>query len=182
MPKGIYKHKPFSIEHREKIRQSKLNKPVRFWLGKHRSLETREKIGKANKGNIKSKELRKQMSIARKGRHFSKEEREKKYKSRRGLNHPCWKGGVTPINEKIRRSPEYKLWRDSVFKRDGFTCIWCGKKNGNGKTVILNADHIKPFSLYPELRFAIDNGRTLCRECHMKTDTFGTKLNKIIKL
>ena len=81
--------------------------------------------------------------------------------------HHNWRGGVTKINERIRKSIEYKLWRESVFKRDNFTCVWCGQRGGK-----LNADHIKPFALYPELRFAIDNGRTLCRECHRKTDTY----------
>lgn len=89
-----------------------------------------------------------------------------------GEKHWNWKGGITPINTKIRNSLEYKLWRESVFKRDSYTCIWCGLKSGNGKTVILNADHIKPFCDYPELRFAIDNGRTLCKECHQKTETY----------
>src|SRR3989304_1550222 len=69
-----------------------------------------------------------------------------------------------------KNSKEYKLWRTAVFERDGYTCIWCGrKKEVAGK---LNADHIKPFAYYPELRFAIDNGRTLCVGCHKTTDTY----------
>jgi len=90
-----------------------------------------------------------------------------------GKNHYLWKGGVVPINKKIRMSVEYKLWRTSVFVRDNYTCIWCGARGGNGKKVILNADHIKQFAFYPELRFAIDNGRTLCEDCHKTTNTYG---------
>jgi len=84
-----------------------------------------------------------------------------------------WKGGVTPINMLIRKSREYKLWRKTVFERDNYTCVWCNYKGGN-----LNADHIKPFSLYPKLRFLIDNGRTLCSPCHRTTETFGSKMRK----
>ena len=93
---------------------------------------------------------------------------------RRGEKSNFWKGGITPINKIIRTSSEYKLWRKSVFERDNYTCIWCGIR---GKE--LNADHIKPFALFPELRFAIDNGRTLCRGCHQKTDTWGNRKNEI---
>lgn len=89
---------------------------------------------------------------------------------------PNWRGGATPKNQIIRTSKEYKLWRVAVFTRDNYTCIWCGVKCGNGKKVFLNADHIKPFALFPELRFAIDNGRTLCVDCHRKTDTFGGRV------
>lgn len=63
---------------------------------------------------------------------------------------------------------EYKLWREAVFKRDNFTCIWCDARGGK-----LTSDHIKPFSLFPELRFSIDNGRTLCLSCHKTTNTWG---------
>lgn len=86
-----------------------------------------------------------------------------------GDKNKSWKGGITPINEKIRKSIEYKLWRESVFERDKYTCVFCGDNRGGN----LEADHIKPFAYYPELRFAIDNGRTLCHDCHQKTDTYG---------
>jgi len=111
-----------------------------------------------------------------KGKNMSEEQRKKLEGPRlnfRGKNSSNWKGGITPINFKIRNSLEYKLWRDSVFTRDNFTCVWCGRRRKLGDRVILNADHIKPFSLFPELRFAIDNGRTLCKECHKTTNTWG---------
>lgn len=88
-----------------------------------------------------------------------------------GENAPGWKGGVTPVNEAARKSMEYKTWRTSVFQRDSYTCQECGKRGCE-----LNADHIKPFALYPELRFEVSNGRTLCVPCHKKTPTYGGKL------
>ena len=86
-----------------------------------------------------------------------------------GSNNPSWKGGVSTIHASIRGSIEYKLWRKSVFERDKYKCVWCGISG------YLQADHIKPFALFPELRFAIDNGRTLCVPCHKTTDTYGRK-------
>ena len=90
-----------------------------------------------------------------------------------GAKNNMWKGGITPINEKIRKSIEYKIWREAVFARDNWTCVFCNKKEDVSGS--LEADHIKPFAYFPELRFAIDNGRTLCHICHSKTDTY---LNK----
>lgn len=100
------------------------------------------------------------------------------HKKRREL-HWAWKGGVTSTDKVLRFSCEYKLWRTAVFERDNYMCVWCGVKGhkGFGKRVVLNADHIKPWCDYPELRFAIDNGRTLCIECHRKTSNYGR--NKI---
>lgn len=89
-------------------------------------------------------------------------------KSIRGDRHPNWQGGKTNKLKMLRNSTEYKLWRVAVFERDGYKCVWCGSsKSGN-----LEADHIKPFAIFPDLRFAIDNGRTLCKDCHKKTDTY----------
>ena len=88
-------------------------------------------------------------------------------KSRSGEGNSNWQGGIMSENKKIRQSPEYKLWREAVFKRDEWTCVWCGQRGGK-----LNADHIKSFALFPELRLTVSNGRTLCFECHKKTDTY----------
>jgi len=78
--------------------------------------------------------------------------------------------GLSTENDKIRHSVAYKIWRTAVFERDDYTCQNCNEKGG-----YLNADHIKPFSLYPDLRFELNNGRTLCVPCHKATDTFGRK-------
>lgn len=159
----------FSEDAKNNMKKAKLENPTSptstlYWLGKKRSQETISKMKKAWK-------TRKPFSI---------ESRRKMGDSHRGAKTHLWRGGITRSNIKIRNSMEFKLWRTAVFERDKYTCIWCGARNGNGKAVILNADHIKPFSLYPELRFAIDNGRTLCRDCHRKTDTYGNKIYHLI--
>jgi len=76
--------------------------------------------------------------------------------------------GLTDANERDRKSAAYKLWRKAVFERDNHTCVFCNKRGGE-----LQADHIKPFALFPTLRFLITNGRTLCVDCHKSTDTYG---------
>lgn len=85
-----------------------------------------------------------------------------------GPKNANWKGGVTGERHLLMGQLEYKLWRKSVFERDDYTCQICNKRG-----VVLHADHLKPWALYPELRYAIDNGRTLCVFCHRQTDTYG---------
>lgn len=60
-----------------------------------------------------------------------------------------------------RNTPEYRVWRKSVFERDNYTCQMCGKKGGE-----LNAHHIKLWKSHPESRYDIKNGVTLCESCH----------------
>jgi hypothetical protein len=127
-----------------------------------------KRIPPSRKGIKLSDETRKKMSLARMGRKVTLKTRRLISTALKGSKSPLWKGGKKDKMLMLRRSLEYKIWRESVFKRDSWTCIWCGRIGGK-----ICADHIKPFALYPELRFAIDNGRTLCRECHLTTETYG---------
>lgn len=120
---------------------------------------------------IRTPEIRakisKTASISRMGYKPTLEARRNMSEAKKGAKSRFWKGGITAINILIRTSAEYRLWRKAVFERDNHTCIWCGETKGE-----LHADHIKPFAHYPELRFAIDNGRVLCKPCHKTTDTY----------
>ena len=127
--------------------------------GKRKSEKHCLNLGLAHKGQV-AWNKRKQHFAIRKEKHWN------------------WQGGITPINKVIRHSLEYKLWREAVFKRDGYTCVWCGIRSAKDIKVFLHPDHIKPFAYYPELRFAIDNGRTLCESCHKKTDTYAGRAKK----
>ena len=59
-----------------------------------------------------------------------------------------------------RTTSEYRSFKKAVLERDGYCCVICGA------TDHLHVHHIKPFREYPELRTDIDNGITLCADCH----------------
>lgn len=154
---------------REKMRKAHNGKmPSRSCIEKARLLrkgmevpiEVRRKISRTLKGNVPwNKDKKGVMPIPwNKG---------KKCGGISGQRHWNWQGGITKPHNQIRVSLEYKLWRRAVLERDNYTCRFCGQHGGK-----LCVDHIKPFAMYPELRLAIDNGRTLCHECHKKTPTY----------
>ena len=62
----------------------------------------------------------------------------------------------------------YKKWRISVFERDNYTCQECGRRNIEGLNLYLEAHHKFSWKIFPEFRYKLWNGITLCRECHKK--------------
>lgn len=83
-----------------------------------------------------------------------------------GKNHPQWKGGLTLKNYgykgiRLANGNREKIWRNKIYERDSWTCQICHEIGGN-----LNAHHIKSWKDYPDDRYDIDNGITLCYDCH----------------
>ena len=121
-----------------------------------------------NKGIPWNEEARKKMSMAKLGKPSATSGKPRS--SIRGKNHHNWKGGITSKNRLIRHSIEYKQWRLNVLRRDKWTCVSCGFRSTKSKAAgysycDIRVDHIKPFFLYPKLRFNVANGRTLCIPC-----------------
>jgi len=60
-----------------------------------------------------------------------------------------------------RTGSKYSEWKSRVNVRDNFKCVKCGR---DGK----EAHHKKSWKEFPELRFDVSNGETLCLDCHKK--------------
>ena len=91
--------------------------------------------------------------------------------AKKGENHWHWRGGITSENKRLKKSLEYRKWREAVFARDNFTCQFCGIRG-----CYLEPHHIRGFAEYPELRFVVENGITLCENCHKLTDNYKKKV------
>jgi len=155
-------------------------------LGKKWSIEARKKHslvmkGKSTSPSTQFKKGHKFLGDLTKPNYFQKgithslQWRIKMSKIMAGNNNPAWRGGKTPKLFALRLTFKYREWRKSVLLRDNFTCVFCGYKSKGIKPSDIQADHIKPFAIYPKLRFTISNGRTLCKPCHKITDTYGYK-------
>jgi hypothetical protein len=155
-------------------------------LGRRHTAESRAKMSRAAKGKtawnkgktglwIPTPENRLHMSLSHLGkRHPISEETRRKIslalKGRPllankgrfvGSKSVHWKGGVTPEYRRIRKSPQFKSWRESVFGRDKWTCQKHGDVGGK-----IHPHHILNFAQHPALRFDPNNGVTLCESAH----------------
>lgn len=87
----------------------------------------------------------------------------RKFPSRGGGNHYLWKKDRNLIKgTHERNNPEYKQWRKEVWLRDNFTCK-IANPNCEGR---IEAHHILGWRDYPELRYQVNNGITLCHAHH----------------
>lgn len=77
-------------------------------------------------------------------------------------NSPTWKGGITSELILARNNSQYDKWRLDVYSKDYYTCQCCGKS----KDIVKNAHHFYNFVDNISDRYNIDNGITLCEECH----------------
>jgi hypothetical protein len=124
-----------------------------------------------------------------------------KYMRFAGKNSCRYIDGRTPLYENIRKLEMSVKWRKQVFERDNYTCQECGDSTGGN----LEAHHINSFSNILEtflkeydqfspiedketlVRLAfkyepfwdLDNGITLCKDCHIKTNNYGRKNQEI---
>ncbi len=168
------------FSHTEETKRKISRNSARYWKGKKRP-QVGQKIAAKLKGRP---------NLALKGRKFPGRKNEGQFKQgqkawnegqtmppeygekvrqamiekgaiRYGPDNPAWKGGITPEMQKLRKSKQYAEWRQAVFKRDAYTCQVCGQVGGN-----IVAHHIKRWANYPEYRFDVANGLTMCRPCH----------------
>ena len=154
-------------------------KPISF------TEEHKRKIGEATRKRIggmtekkDTEETKKKKSLAQIGKHC-------------GEKCSFWKGGISPLRRTIRTSFKYRQWISDIFTKDDFICQECWVRGGK-----LSAHHIKSFSkiieenkiktfeeaLNCEELWNINNGITLCKKCHSKTNNYGINLTKVKRI
>ena len=172
----FWKGKSFSKEHKIKLSISHKDKP-NGRLGYKTPKETREKIRIAHIGKL----------IGNENPAKRLEVRIKISKANSGKNHYLWKGGITPLRQKLRQCWKFKQWREEIFKRDNWTCQITGQKGRE-----LHPHHIVDFaSILNEIKYAyldgkitfekainydflwdIDNGITLSKKNHKQIHNY----------
>lgn len=93
---------------------------------------------------------------------YGKEKGQKEADKRKQSNQMHWEGHIrNGCRDKHNPESLYKTWRKQVFERDDYICQEC-KVVGSK----LHAHHIKEWATFPDLRYVLDNGQTLCVKCH----------------
>lgn len=121
----------------------------------------RANLGAKRHTTLHSSETKMKISMSRKGKTA-------------GENNPAWKGGKRSADYIERRKFQRSIQK-KVFERDNYTCQLC-----TARGVDLQVDHIQSWAEYVELRFDINNCRTLCMKCHYQI-TFGKPMSPTVR-
>lgn len=79
-----------------------------------------------------------------------------------GKDHPNYREDARRKN----RGGSHHKWVNAVIGRDKATCQHCGATD-----IELHAHHIKSYKDFPEYRYDVNNGITLCFKCHWAEHT-----------
>lgn len=156
-----------------------------YWFGKKKPLtqETKDKISRTLMGHLVSMETRKKIGLIHVGNKYSvglkrsqgTKEKISQTLQRKGIkpkvifsgfgqNNPRWIEDRTQIkiSDRIKNDPLRKQWTKSVYIRDNWKCK-IANQDCHGR---IEAHHILTWKDYPELRYEINNGITLCHAHH----------------
>ena len=184
------KKKPWSgkymtTEHRKSISERMLGN--KLCLGRKLSDEVKEKIRVSNLGKVHNisdegmERMRKKNYVVwNKGIKKQKEIKIPKVPGRKkgsiawnrgmlgynsGEKNPKWIKDRSKLAKRQERNDSaYAEWRKCVRDRDSWTC-----KVGEGCEGKVIAHHIYPWKKYPEFRYTVSNGITLCTKHHPRT-------------
>jgi hypothetical protein len=99
-----------------------------------------------------------------------------------GENHPNWNPNLTDRERYLSKNRSSQCWgigkwKKSVKEKDKFTCQCCGSNRN------LIVHHKESYKDFKDLRLDINNGITLCVECHKKFHhKYGTKHNRTYQI
>lgn len=65
----------------------------------------------------------------------------------------------------------YYKWREICLERDWYHCQECGVTSR-----WLEVHHIKSATAFPEFKFVLSNGITLCKPCHREKHMLANKM------
>lgn len=86
-----------------------------------------------------------------------------KPRDKSGNKNPNWRPHLTAEDREHRRdTSKIAAWRAAVYRRDGYSCVRCGDDRGKN----LNAHHVEAYCENVHDRYSVDNGATLCEDCH----------------
>jgi hypothetical protein len=181
MPKGVFKHKPYSEERKNKIRENIRIRMENGWVptivgwhkGKKHSEEHKRKMSESMKGKKHKRFSEETIEKMRKrmmgnkytlGHKLSDEHKKKIQKATKqrvadGI-HNFWQGGIT--NKKYTDDWTATL-RRSIRERDNYTCQICSKQQTDRAFSVHHID-------YNKANCNPNNLITLCVKCHASTN------------